>query len=67
MAWDGHLGVIKLLALATAKVTALSALLHGCVCALRVGVGAVRGADGGAVGERDWWARRIRGGGLRVW
>ena len=44
MAGNWHLGVVKLLALAVAKV-ALS-LLERCASALRVGIRAVRGADG---------------------
>ena len=67
MAWDWHLWVVELLALATSKVTTLSALLHGRVCALRVGVGPVRGADCGLVRERNWRTRRVGRGGLWVW
>ena len=55
MTWDGHLGIVKLLALTAARRVEAAAWtsLHGCVGARSVCVRAIRSADGSLVRERD--------------
>ena len=55
MTWDGHLGIVELLALTAARRVEVAAWtgLHWCVGARSVCVRAVRSADGSLVRERD--------------
>ena len=63
MTWDGHLGIVELLALTAARRVEVAAWtgLHGCVGARSVCVRAVRSADGSLVRERDWRAVGVCG------
>lgn len=63
MTWDGHLGIVELLAFTAARCVEVAAGtgLHGCVGARSVCVRAVRSADGSLVRERDWRAVGVCG------